>query len=186
MRIDSVPGRRVREGDVIAVLQGVDGGTITVTSATHGRVGEVVASPGDFVAEGGELAVLVPDGSNVVEAFMPTTEAKQARVGDEVWVSPTTAPSSEFGYARGRVMRISDIPITDAGIGSLLENAARVRVVSELGPVFHVVVELERGATPSGLAWTTSEGPDEPISLGSRASLQVVTGERAPIDYILG
>ena len=185
-QIDTAPGRRVRAGEVIATLDRTDGGIVTVTAATAGHVGEVVVSPGDFIPEGGEIAFIVPDQPEVVETFMPTTEAKEAHLGDEVWISPTTAPSSEFGYARGRVARISEIPITDAGIGSLLENPARVRLVSELGPVIHVVVRMDRADTPSGLSWTTSEGPDEPVSLGSRADVQVVTGEQAPIDYILG
>ena len=101
-------------------------------------------------------------------------------------MSPTTAPPSEFGYAIGRVTSIGDIPITDEGLDSLLENPARVRLVGDLGPVIHVVVQLERAATPSGLSWTTSDGPDERISIGSRADVKVVTGEQAPIDYIVG
>ena len=59
-----------------------------------------------------------------------------------MWVSPTTADVSEFGYARGRVASIGQIPISDAGIDSLLENPARLSRVAELGPVIHVVVEL--------------------------------------------
>jgi HlyD family secretion protein len=185
-RIDAEPGRRVREGEVIAKLRGTDGSPFTVTAATAGRVGEVIASPGDFVQQGGELALVVPDRRRVVEAFLPTTEAKKARLGDEVWVSPTTAPASDFGFARGRVARISEIPITDAGVGSVLENPARVRLVSALGPVIHVVVELVVADTPSGLSWTASHGPPDPITLGSRATVSVVTGERAPIDYVVG
>jgi multidrug efflux pump subunit AcrA (membrane-fusion protein) len=185
-RIDAVPGRPVRAGDAIAELKGTDGRPFTVTTVAGGRVGEVVASPGDFIEEGDELALIVPDRRNVVEAFLPTTQAKKARVGDEVWVSPGIAPASDFGFARGRVARISQIPITDAGIGSLLENPARVRLVSGLGPVIHVVVRLTPADTPSGLSWTASEGPSEPITIGSRAKVSVVTGEQAPIDYVVG
>jgi multidrug efflux pump subunit AcrA (membrane-fusion protein) len=185
-RVDVTPGQPVQAGDVIAKLEGADGGEFSVTAPTLGRVGEAVRSPGDFVAQGGEVAILVPDRRRVVEAFMPTAEAKQARLGDEVWVAPTTAPASEFGFALGRVASISDIPITDAGIDSLLENPARVRLVSGLGPVFHVVVELLEGDTPSGLSWTASEGPSDPVTFGSRAKVSVVTGKQAPIDYVVG
>jgi HlyD family secretion protein/Biotin-lipoyl like len=185
-QVEVKPGQRVQAGDVVATLGEPDGDKLSVTAVTGGRVGEVVRSPGDYVPQGGVVALLVPDRRRVVEAFLPTSEAKQARQGDEVWVAPTTVPASDFGYARGRVASLSEIPITDAGIGSLLEDPARVRLVSGLGPVFHVVVELVAGDTPSGLSWTASQGPSDPVTLGSRAKVSVVTGERAPIDYVVG
>jgi multidrug efflux pump subunit AcrA (membrane-fusion protein) len=184
-RIDVEPAMRVQAGDEVATLEGSDGNAFSITAPYGGRVGEVVRSPGDFVPQGGEIAILVPDRPRVVEAFLPTAEAKQARLGDEVWVAPTTVPASEFGYARGRVASISEIPVTDAGIDSMLENPARVRLVSGLGPVFHVDVELLEADTPSGLSWTASRGPPDPVTLGSRAEVSVVTGERAPIDYVV-
>jgi multidrug efflux pump subunit AcrA (membrane-fusion protein) len=185
-QVNVTSNERVDAGDVIGELEGADGARFSVTAPIGGRVGEVVRSPGDFVPQGGQVAIIVPVRPRVVEAFLPTSEAKQARLGDEVWVAPTTVPVSDFGYARGRVASIGEIPIPDAGIDSLLENPARVRLVSGLGPVFHVVVELDYADTPSGLSWTASEGPSDPVTLGSRAKVSVVTGERAPIDYVVG
>jgi multidrug resistance efflux pump len=185
-RLDVQPGQRVRPGDVVAKLQLPDGDEFGVVAQTGGRVGEVVRATGDFVPQGGEVAILVPDRRLVVEAFLPVADAKQARVGDRVWVAPTTAAASEFGFARGRVARLDDIPIPSVGIDSLLENPARVSRVEELGPVIHLVIELLPADTPSGLSWTASRGPSEPVTLGTRADVKVVTGQRAPIDYVVG
>jgi hypothetical protein len=185
-RIDVVPGQRVRAGELVAELEASDGSKFSVAAATGGQVGEVLRAIGDFVPEGGDVAILVPDRSLVIEAFLPVAEAKQARVGDRVWIAPTTAASSEFGFALGRVARIGEIPIPDAGIASLLENTARVGLVEELGPVIRVVVELLPADTPSGLSWTASRGPSEPVTLGTRAEIRVVTGRRTPIDYVAG
>jgi hypothetical protein len=49
-----------------------------------------------------------------------------------------------------------------------------------------LVVRLEAADTPSGIAWTASSGPPYPIEFGTLADVKVVTGERAPIDYVLG
>jgi multidrug efflux pump subunit AcrA (membrane-fusion protein) len=184
--IDIAPGQRVRSGDVVARLTSRDGSELSVTAPTDGEVGEVLAHVGDFVPEGEQVAILVPARRSTVDTFLPVADAKEARVGDEVWVAPTTAAASEFGYARGRVARISDVPISEAGIGHLLENPARVRQIAELGPVIHVVVELLADDTASGLSWTASQGPSEPVTVGTRADVKVVTGERAPIDYVVG
>jgi hypothetical protein len=185
-RIDVAPGQQVRAGELVAELEASDGSKFSVAAATGGQVGEVLRAIGDFVPEGGDVAILVPDRSLVIEAFLPVAEAKQARVGDRVWIAPTTAASSEFGFALGRVSRIGEIPIPDAGIASLLENTARVGLVEELGPVIHVVVELLPADTPSGLSWTASRGPSEPVTLGTRSEIMVVTGPRTPIDYVAG
>jgi multidrug efflux pump subunit AcrA (membrane-fusion protein) len=185
-RIDVAAGQRVRSGDRVATLTSRDGSGFSVTAPMDGQVGEVLYAIGDFVPEGGEIAILVPDERLVVETFLPVEDAKEARLGDEVWVAPTTVDVSEFGYARGRVARIRQIPISDAGVDSILENPARVRAVAELGPVIHLDVELLPASTASGLRWTASQGPPEPVTIGTQADIKVVTGERAPIDYVVG
>jgi multidrug efflux pump subunit AcrA (membrane-fusion protein) len=185
-QVDVRPGQGVRRGDPVATLKLADGSDLRITAPAAGQVGEVVRASGDFVPEGGVVAILVPHRRLVVESFLPTANAKQARVGDRVWVEPTSAAASEFGYARGRIARIGAIPIPEAGVASLLENPARVDAVDQLGPVIHVVVELLVSDTPSGLSWTASRGPSEPVTLGTRAAVNVVTGERTPIDYVAG
>ena len=185
-RLEVAPGQFVRTGDLIAALKSRDGAEYRITAPADGQVGEVLRNVGDFVPEGGEVAILVPLRRPVVEAFLPTDNAKEARLGDEVWVAPTTADVSEFGYARGRVASIGQIPISDAGIDSVLENPARLSRVAELGPVIRVVVELVPATTASGLSWTASQGPPDRVTIGSRAEVKVVTGRRAPIDYVVG
>jgi HlyD family secretion protein len=184
--IDVIPGQVVRPGERVASIRLTEGGELSVTAPEAGRVAEILRKAGDFVPQGGEVVILVPVRRLVVETFLPTADAKEAHIGDLVWVEPTSAAASQFGFARGRVVRIGSIPMPEAGIDSLLENTARVNAVNELGPVIHLVVELLRGNTASGLSWTASRGPSEPITLGSRAAVQVVTGDRKPIDYVLG
>ena len=185
-RIDVHSGQRVQAGDGIARLQVADGTGLTVTAPASGRVAEVLHAIGDFVPEGGKLAIVEPDRPLVVESFLSQAEAKDARVGDRVWVAPSTASPSEFGYALGDVVRIGDFAIPQTGIHSILENSSNVDLVNELGPVIHVSVRLRPGKTRSGLRWTASRGPAEPITAGTVAGVKVVTGERAPIDYVVG
>jgi hypothetical protein len=52
--------------------------------------------------------------------------------------------------------------------------------------VIHVVVRLRPKNNRSGVEWTASNGPEEPITFGTIADVRVVTGERAPIDYFVG
>jgi len=185
-RIEVRPGQRLQAGEVVGRLQAADGTELTVTAPESGRVAEVLHAIGDYVSEGGKLAIVEPDRPLVVESFLSQAEAKDARVGDQVWVAPSTASPSEFGYALGDVVRIGDFAIAQTGLHSLLENSANVNLVNELGPVIHVVVRLRPAKTRSGVRWTASRGPAEPVTAGTVADVKVVTGERAPIDYVFG
>jgi hypothetical protein len=185
-RIDVRPAEHVRAGQVVAALRLADGSDVTVAAPQGGRVAEVLRAIGDFVPGGGEVAIIEPARPLVVHAFLPQAEAKQAHVGDRVWVAPSTASPSQFGFAIGDVVRIGDYPIPKPGIESVLESPASADLVSRLGPVIHVVVRLRTADTRSGLRWTASRGPAERVTFGTRADVRVVTGERAPIDYVFG
>ena len=184
IEVDS--GQEVRTGETIAVLQGVDGSRVTVTAPVDGHVAAVLHAIGDFVPQGGVLTTIEPAKPAVVESFVPEGEAKNARVGDTVWVAPSTASPSEYGYALGQVVQIGNYPIPDAAVLSILESPASARQVAQLGPVIHVVVRLRRAPTASGLSWTASAGPAAPVTLGTPAQVKIVTGERAPVDYVVG
>jgi hypothetical protein len=84
------------------------------------------------------------------------------------------------------VVQIGNYPIPDAAVLSILESPASARQVAQLGPVIHVVVRLRRARTASGLSWTASAGPAAPVTLGTPAQVKIVTGERAPVDYVVG
>jgi pyruvate/2-oxoglutarate dehydrogenase complex dihydrolipoamide acyltransferase (E2) component len=185
-RIDVEPGQRVEPGDVVAKLEAPDGSELSITAPASGKVAEVQRTIGDFVPQGGEVAIVRPDRELVVEAFVPHPKSKGIHVGDRVWVAPSTAAVSEYGFARGWVAGLGEVPISDTGLDSLLENPARARRVAQLGPVNRVVVKLVAADTPSGLSWTASQGPAEPVTFGTTAEVEIVTGRRAPIDYVAG
>lgn len=185
-KIDVAPGQHVRAGDELGRLTDADGRKLTITAPEEGHVAEVLHTVGDYVPIGGQVVIVEPERPLVVQSFLPQGEAKDARLGDRVWVAPSTASPTQFGYALGRVVRIGEFAIPETGLQSLLENPANVDLVNELGPVIHVVVRLSPAKTRSGVKWTASRGPAEPVTAGTPADVKVVTGERAPIDYVFG
>ena len=90
----------------------------------------------------------------------------------------------EFGYALGRVQDRSDAIPTPESIRCSRTRRA-VNLVSELGPVIHLVVELLPQRPQAAWSWTAS-GPRSASPSAPRAEVKVVTGERAPIDYVVG
>ena len=185
-RIEVRAGARVAAGDRVARLATADGRELPVTTVEGGIVAEVLRLPGDFVEPGGEVAIVQPERPAVVETFLPQSDAKDAELGDRVWVAPTTASESQYGYAVGRITRIGRFPIPPAGVLSVLESPAGAKLVTDQGPVIRVVVALRPADTPSQVAWTASHGPPYAIDFGTLADVKVVTGEQAPIDYVIG
>jgi HlyD family secretion protein len=54
------------------------------------------------------------------------------------------------------------------------------------GPLLEVVVDLEEDpTTPSGFAWSSSQGPPTEVYTGTIADAQVIVERRKPISYVL-
>jgi hypothetical protein len=184
--VDVAVGTRLAPGGQVAVITTPDGREIPVTSAEAGTVAEILHLPGDFVPPGDVVAIVRPDKPPAVEAFLPQRDAKDASQGDPVWIAPSSASPSQYGYALGTIVRLGQFPIPPDALLNLLESPLAVQQVTSQGPVVHALVEFERADTASGVAWTASDGPPGPLDLGTPTDVQVVIGQRAPIDYVIG
>jgi hypothetical protein len=104
----------------------------------------------------------------------------------KVDVDVSTAPSQSFGVVRGKVDSVSGAPISPQEMDVLLSNDGLVEQFSEDGPPILATVSLNRAKTPSGLEWSSGDGPDFPLNPGAIVSADVQQGEQAVLDVILG
>jgi len=102
-----------------------------------------------------------------------------------VEIAPTDLRRGEYGFIRGIVERVGDFPVDPDRAAATLANAALSRTLTGAGPVFEMRARLERGDTPSGLAWSTSSGPPTEVSSGTLVTISVVVARRQPIALIL-
>jgi multidrug efflux pump subunit AcrA (membrane-fusion protein) len=181
-------GDRVAAGELLGLIEGPDGTVVPVRSPSAGNLIEISVNRGDYLEAGRPLGLLdSADQPLVLYAYLPHRDAKQAQVGDPVDIALTIADPSEFGYLRGHVERIAAYPATQERLTSILRDRSVLAEVNELGPVVETLVRLDRDPdTPSGFAWSVGEGPPFRLTVGTPAQTSVVTGEKAPIDYVTG
>jgi HlyD family secretion protein len=160
----------------------------------------------------GSLAVPSELKQRQAVALFTAADASRLAVGDEVRLNPQLLSRDSFGGTEqryglvpGRIVRLSmtsaELAEVSAQVGSEEEAAnlmasARSRSYGEGGdltaqlpgrtgaPLVLAVVELEQGATPSGLAWTRGSGPAQPLPHRTPAEVEAEVEMRSVLSYV--
>ncbi|XWN32758.1 MAG: NHLP bacteriocin system secretion protein [Devosia sp.] len=161
------------------------GGTITSPSA--GLVTEITTEVSALVNAGDELATIESgEDSLIVRGYMPIGKGKQVEPGMTAEVSPTSVERNVYGSARGTVVAVSRLPLTEPALMNVLGNQALVNQLMETGAPIEVRVELEKDpSTESGFKWTSSEGPPVQLTPGTTADVRVETRKRRPVSLVI-
>ena len=177
-------GDEVSAGDPVATVATADG-SIAVEAAEDGTVVELLAYPSDAVEAGATIASIQPDDQDLrVYAFVPVDWSQPIKPGMPVQISVTTVPSEEYGLLLGTVSGVGTHPVTRGGVGALLNNDEITDIVVAGVPVFQIEVSLTASDTPTGYAWTSGEGPPEPLTAGTLVNATVITAVQAPITLL--
>ncbi|MEA3149499.1 MAG: hypothetical protein QOD56_438 [Gammaproteobacteria bacterium] len=159
-----------------------------VVSPVEGRVVEVKASIGAMLSAGAPVAVIgVEDTSLSAVIYIPAEHGKSVKPGMEVRVEASAATHKQFGALQGKVVRVSDFPVTPQGIAAAVNNDTLVTHFSDQ-PYYEAVVKLvsdERGA--GGDQRQTRAGPPSGLTLspGTLVRAEVTISQRPPIGLVL-
>lgn len=118
--------------------------------------------------------------------FADPRQGKYVTVGMTVNVSPSTASASRYGTIRGEVVWVSPAPLSIQAVTQQLGNATLAQTLAGNAPPIAFGVALLRDpSTPSGLAWTSGQGPSTKVETGTLASAKVAIREEAPIVLVV-
>lgn len=181
-------GDSVTGDEVVVWLEQADGQVREVRSAIDGTIVAVLVKLGTFVDAGSPVATIEPAGSDLqVAMYVGAADGKQITPGMTAFIAPSTAPSSQYGMMKGTVSEVSGLTVSAEQYAVTLgQGSPLIDVLLARGPALEVVVILERANNPSGFAWTSSNGPDFPITSGTLADASVVIDESSPAEQILG
>jgi multidrug resistance efflux pump len=180
-------GDTVEEGQVIARVRSNAGTESEVLSLFGGRVDSVVVERGMLVSRGQNVAV-VKVRQEPLEAFVFVSgeDGKQLKKGMNVQVAPSTVKAEQYGYIRGKVISVSQFPVTEDEMFLLLENQSLVDALRTENAQLRVDVKLQKDpSTPSGFGWSSSQGPPFEITRGTLCTANFVLGEERPLDLVL-
>lgn len=163
--------------------------TETLVSAHDGELLELNIQPGQLIEPGQTVAVVSQSQEKqklLSINFFPVGEGQKIKSGNDLQVTPSTVKREEFGGILGRVSNVSSYPITREGAASLIGNPELLKDVMGDGSHIAVFAELETKAeSQSGFAWSSSQGPKQPVEAGITTSVRITIKKRSPISFVL-
>ncbi|MEM9098070.1 MAG: NHLP bacteriocin system secretion protein [Pseudomonadota bacterium] len=160
-----------------------------IVSAHTGRIVEVKVNEGDVVQAGTALATLAPsDDVGELEAifYAAPGDGKLIEQGMEAEISPTAVEREVYGFIPGDVTHVAALPATPEGMRRTLQNDQLVTQLSANGAPIETRVRLMRDPlTPSGFAWSSSDGPFRGVGPGALIEGRVLVDEVPIIDLLL-
>lgn len=174
-------GDTVSEGARLAELRVADlDEVVPVLSPIDGTVLVVAGRGGEITAAGATLFVVAADQDVVAIGLFPADVISALEPGQGASVAINGLSPDRYGRVRARVRAIAETPAAPSRLAQLTGDPTLARALAEGGLVYEVIVELDRDESPSGLAWTRGDGPDQAIPVGALAEVSVVV-ERAPL-----
>jgi HlyD family secretion protein len=159
----------------------------TIRCPRAGQVLEVEVDVGDFAQPGRVLARMEGlSGERGALIFVPGNEGKKIKIGMAIRISPATVKPEEYGYIQGKVKSVSFYPVTRDEMMFYLQNEVLVNRLLKNGETISVAATLQLDpSTPSGLRWSSSQGPDVSVEGGTVCSGSVVLARQRPITLLV-
>lgn len=161
--------------------------TTRLVAPVSGQVMELRALQGAQLRDGQAVLAIENRGTGLEGVvFVGAASGKRITPGMAVRVAPSTVRREEYGTLIGRVVSVSDFPVTLDSIRALVQNDDLARSFMERGPPHQVVIALERDAgTASGYRWTSSRGVGVSLSSGTTLNADITVELRRPIDMVI-
>ncbi|MHC5114471.1 MAG: NHLP bacteriocin system secretion protein [Planctomycetota bacterium] len=164
----------------------------TVRSPVTGRVVEIRVADQTAISAGDPILLVEPAGTAGTELeaviFVSAATAKgRIEPGDRVALMPSTVKQEEFGFLRGTVMWIAEVPTSKSRMLAVLaDNDLVEEFTREIGLPLEMSVALNKDeSTPSGFEWSSKNGPPSRISAGTLCKAHVTVEEQMPISFVI-
>lgn len=161
-----------------------------IISPSDGRVLEVRKKQGDYISFTEPLASYELTRGDLADLetilFVPAAEGQKILPGMEVQISPLFVNREEHGFMLGKVVSVSEFPVSSHGMMNLLENEELVKRFSLIGSPVEIRVDLIPDSnTPSGYRWSTGTGPPARLDSGTLITGAVIVQEQRPLSMII-
>ncbi|NGX61397.1 MAG: Colicin V secretion protein CvaA [Chlamydiae bacterium] len=162
-----------------------------VRASESGTVLEVLVEAGDQVERKESLVWVEHPLEGEQSPFFYTTvnadEIGRVEAGMPVLVEPLIVNPQEYGAIRGKVKGVYRYPVSEEELVETIGNPQIVKFLLESSSVatLLLVEPLLDPETPSGLQWTSKNGPPFSIPTGSVANVKLIIDEQPPISYLI-
>jgi multidrug efflux pump subunit AcrA (membrane-fusion protein) len=187
-RVQGRVGETVSKGAPIVTISSVRGNEVAIRAALAGTITEVLVDEGNFVTAGTELVVVEPTSDQITAVvYVPAGQGKAVATGMSARLSPSTAPSEQYGQILGTVSSVSSFPVSSQRLQFILQDDILASEIASLGSVLEVTIAVEQNpTTTSGLEWTSGDGPAFVVHNGTLATASVILGNESPAQKLFG
>jgi hypothetical protein len=128
------------------------------------------------------------DGIRRIPFFYSAENDRGIRSGNLAVIYPRNVPRNKFGGIRGRILtsrRILEDPRQTQWIVGF-RNILPYNNSDRQNLMYYGVIQLEADIkTRTGYKWTSGDGPDFPINIGTTADVDITVASVNPISYLL-
>ncbi len=158
-----------------------------LTAPISGTVQQLsVTTVGQVVSPGQPLMTIVPLGAPIeIEALIQNRDIGFVKAGQKAVVKVESFPFTRYGAIQGNVVRVSRDAVDDREASALSDPKTSAKLQSTSGDfapsqnlVFPATIALGKTAI-------NVDGKDIPLSPGMTVTVEVLTGKRRALDYIL-
>ncbi|MEY3521469.1 MAG: hypothetical protein RLZZ177_2184, partial [Pseudomonadota bacterium] len=154
-----------------------------ITSPYDGVISDLFVDLHQPITRERRVATVTPSssvntGKNLVTSavvFVPAIEGKKLSIGMPAQILPLIFEQQQFGRIEGVVSHISTVAADEDVLLRVFKNQKLVRKMFESEAPYKVLITVTADARGrSGLAWTSSRGPDQLLEPGTIVSGWVV------------
>jgi HlyD family secretion protein len=154
-----------------------------IVSPFDGAISELLADLHEPIVRERRIATVMPNGSvptgeNLVTTavlFVPAVQGKKLAVGMKAQLLPNIYEDQEYGRIQGVVAQISPETADEDALLRVFKNQKLVRKLFDNEAPYKVLVQVESDSRGrSGLAWTSSRGPNRLLEPGTMVTGWVV------------
>jgi pyruvate/2-oxoglutarate dehydrogenase complex dihydrolipoamide acyltransferase (E2) component len=162
-----------------------------ILSPLEGTVAYVDVGEGSRVEEGALILYIDPKPNPEqlkVFAFFPISRSSQIQKEMKAFFSIHLVDRERYGELVGQVKRILPYPVgpDDVFLQKIPSEVLRKYLVAGDEPCNLVVIApLPSASTPSGLTWTSSEGPPFPLHPGLIGNVRIILDEVSPLEFVI-
>lgn len=188
-RIDVSTGDAVKEGQVIGALE--DGGEVLIRSPINGKVTWIDVTRGESVFPSQPILYIegpLFPGHIEIYGFLSLSAGEQVQPGMDVKCAIEGVDTQRYGMIQARIKEILPYPVSskEAMMQKIPSDTLREYLISGPLPTILVVAEpILTTTTPSGMEWTSNEGPPSQIEPGSIGMMRIILSHMRPIQYFI-
>lgn len=160
-----------------------------IVAERPGTIVELHVDRGAYVTAGARVGTMAGEGPAdevVALGYFSVRDGKRIDTGMRAGVTPDTVERQRYGSIDGTVERVSLYPVSPEDVRHIVGNEEIARELLDGGRVIQVRVHMALDPTTvSGYRWTSSRGPDRPLTANTTGSVRVAIESRAPVTFVL-